>query len=87
MSRRPDQHGNPRGRRYPMRPDINMAQLASHLGCSPGHLSDILHGRRRLTEALQPKLANALGIPVERVAATIQSWAAQVTFTKLRSTQ
>ena len=84
MSRRPDQHTSPRGRRHPLRPDLDMALLASKLGCSAGHLSDILSGRRRVTPKMAPKLAQALNLPLVRVADTIASWAAQAAFVNRR---
>lgn len=62
-----------------------MAQIAIRIGCSPSHLSDVLRGRRRLTEGMAKKLAPALGVPEARVADTVQAWAAQTAFTeKLR---
>lgn len=82
MSRRSDQHTSPRGRRHPLRPDLDMTSIAKRIGCSPSHLSDVLRGRRRLTEALAKRLAPALGIPEAKLTATIQGWAAQTAFTK-----
>lgn len=84
MSRRSDQHTSPRGRRHPLRPDLDMASIAKRIGCSPSHLSDVLRGRRRLTEAMAVKLAPALGLPVARVADTVAAWAAQVAFSEAR---
>lgn len=81
MSRRPDQHSSPRGRRHPLRPDLDMTGIAKRVGCSPSHLSDMLHGRRRVTEKMAPKLAQALGLPLARVQDTITAWAAQVAWT------
>lgn len=85
MSRRPDRHSSPRGRRHPLRPDLDMAQIAHRVGCSPSHLSDVLRGRRRLTEALARKLAPELGIPEIKLADTVAAWAAQVAFTESRN--
>jgi transcriptional regulator with XRE-family HTH domain len=84
MSRRPDQHASPRGRRHPLRPDLDMASIARAVGCSPSHLSDILRGRRRVTPKLAPRLARALNLPVERVVDTIAAWAAQTEFAETR---
>ena len=84
MSRRADQHTSPRGRRHPLRPDLDMALIAKRIGCSPSHLSDVLRGRRRLTEAMAVKLAPALGIPQARVVDTVQAWAAQTAFSERR---
>lgn len=84
MSRRSDQHTSPRGRRHPLRPDLDMTLIAKRIGCSPSHLSDVLRGRRRLTEALALKLAPALGIPVARMADTVAAWAAQTAFSEAR---
>lgn len=80
MSRRVDQHTSPRGRRYTLRPDLDMTQIARRIGCSPSHLSDVLHGRRRLTKPLAEKLAPVLGIPEARLADTVAAWAVQTTF-------
>lgn len=84
MSRRPDQHQSPRGRRHPIRPDLNMARIAIQIGCSASHLSDILSGRRRVTPEMAPKLAVALNVPLSRVADTVASWAAQAAFAERR---
>ena len=84
MSRRPDQHTSPRGRRHPLRPDLDMASIAKRVGCSPSHLSDVLRGRRRLTEAMAIKLAPALGVPEAKLVDTVAAWAAQVAFTERR---
>lgn len=85
MSRRPDRHASPRGRRHPLRPDLDMAQIAKRVGCSPSHLSDVLRGRRRLTEALAHKLAPELGIPEVKLSDTLASWAAQTAFAERRN--
>lgn len=84
MSRRPDQHQSPRGRRHPIRPDLNLQGVADQVGCSPSHLSDLLSGRRRVTPKMLPKLARALGVPELRLAATLESWAAQASFVARR---
>ena len=85
MSRRPDQHLSPRGRRHPIRPDLNLTLIATQVGCSPSHLSDILSGRRRVTPKMAPKLAKALNLPEARVADTLAAWAAQAAFAERRA--
>lgn len=84
MSRRPDQHQSPRGRRHAIRPDLNLSQIALQVGCSASHLSDILSGRRRVTPKMASKLAKALNLPEARVADTVASWAAQAAFAERR---
>ena len=76
MSRR-DQHASPRGRRWAIRPDLNLTQLATRLGCSLSHLSEVLNGRKGLSAGLANKLALELGVPPLKLPDMLKSWAAQ----------
>jgi len=45
--------------------DIRKSLFAEQLGVKPGHLSELLHGRRHISAATALKLEKLLGIPAE----------------------
>jgi addiction module HigA family antidote len=45
--------------------DIKKSFFAGQLGMKPGHLSELLHGRRHVGAATAIKLEKLLGIPAE----------------------
>ena len=45
--------------------DIKKSFFAEQLGMKPGHLSELLHGRRHVSAATALKLEKLLGIPAE----------------------
>jgi HTH-type transcriptional regulator/antitoxin HigA len=44
---------------------IKKSSFAEQLGMKPGHLSELLHGRRHVSAATALKLERLLGIPAE----------------------
>lgn len=45
--------------------DIKKSSFAEQLGVKPGHLSELLYGRRHVSAATALKLEKLLGIPAE----------------------
>jgi HTH-type transcriptional regulator/antitoxin HigA len=45
--------------------DIKKSFFAEQLGMKPGHLSELLHGKRHVSAATALKLEKLLGIPAE----------------------
>ena len=63
---------------------VNNSKFAEEAGLSPGHLSDILSGRRSCKESSLDKILIALNLTKERERELVKEWSFEKTGNKLR---
>jgi transcriptional regulator with XRE-family HTH domain len=60
-------HRDRRGRRSPIRPDLDLTALAKTVGVGPGYVSKLFRGIGTPSVSLAEKLASAMQIPLEQL--------------------
>lgn len=67
MAASPFPHGDRRGRRSSVRPDLHLTALAKTLGVGPDYLSKLFRGIGTPSVPMAEKLAEAMDIPLEQL--------------------